>query len=39
LPAVRAEDGFVAVDPQGSYAPGSSAARDDLAKRRLRRTS
>ena len=38
LPAVRAEDGFVAVDP-GSYAPGSSAAQDDLAKRRLRRTS
>ena len=36
LPAVRAEDGFVAVD---SYAPGSSAAQDDLAKRRLRRTS
>jgi len=38
LPAVRAEDGFVAVD-QGSYASGSSAAQDDLAKRRLRRTS
>ena len=36
LPAVRAEDGFGAVD---SYAPGSSAAQDDLAKRRLRRTS
>ena len=34
LPAVRAEDGFVAVDP-----PGSSAGQDDLAKRRLRRTS
>ena len=33
LPAVRAEDGFVAV------VPGSDAARDDLAKRRLRRTS
>jgi DNA-binding transcriptional MerR regulator len=39
LPAVRAEDGFVAVDPHGSYAPGSSADQDDLAKRRLRRTS
>ena len=38
LPAVRAEDGFVAVDPS-SYPPGSSAAHDDLAKRRLRRTS
>src|ERR1700685_1516586 len=37
LPAVRAEDGFVAVDSHGSYAPGSSAAQDDLAKRRLRR--
>ena len=34
LPAVRAEDGFVAVDP-----PGSSVGQDDLAKRRLRRTS
>ena len=33
LPAVRAEDGFVAV------VPGSDAAQDDLAKRRLRRTS
>jgi DNA-binding transcriptional MerR regulator len=33
LPAVRAEDGFVAV------VPGSTAAQDDLAKRRLRRTS
>jgi DNA-binding transcriptional MerR regulator len=33
LPAVRAEDGFVAVMPS----PG--AAPDDLAKRRLRRTS
>ena len=33
LPAVRAEDGFVAV------VPGPDAARDDLAKRRLRRTS
>jgi DNA-binding transcriptional MerR regulator len=31
LPAVRAEDGFVV--------PGGSAAQDDLAKRRLRRTS
>ena len=39
LPAVRAEDGFVAVDPHGSYAPGSSASQDDLTKRRLRRTS
>jgi DNA-binding transcriptional MerR regulator len=33
LPAVRAEDGFVAV------VPGSGTAQDDLAKRRLRRTS
>ena len=39
LPAVRAEDGFVAVDSHGSYASGSAAAQDDLAKRRLRRTS
>ena len=31
LPAVRADDGFVV--------PGASAAEDDLAKRRLRRTS
>ena len=38
LPAVRAEDGFVAVDPNGSF-EGSPAAQDDLAKRRLRRTS
>src|ERR1700759_4644134 len=37
-PAVRAEDGFVAVDPNGSI-DGSPAAQDDLAKRRLRRTS
>ena len=36
LPAVRAEDGFVAVDPGSS---GSTASQDDLAKRRLRRTS
>jgi DNA-binding transcriptional MerR regulator len=36
LPAVRAEDGFVAVDPNVS---GSTASQDDLAKRRLRRTS
>jgi DNA-binding transcriptional MerR regulator len=36
LPAVRAEDGFVAVDPNGS---GPAASQDDLAKRRLRRTS
>jgi len=36
LPAVRAEDGFVAVDPAGS---GSAVSHDDLAKRRLRRTS
>jgi DNA-binding transcriptional MerR regulator len=36
LPAVRAEDGFVAVDPTGS---GSAVSHDDLAKRRLRRTS
>jgi len=33
LPAVRAEDGFVAV------VPGSDVSQDDLAKRRLRRTS
>jgi DNA-binding transcriptional MerR regulator len=39
LPAVRAEDGFVAVDSHGSYAAGASAGQDDLAKRRLRRTS
>ena len=36
LPAVRAEDGFVAVDPASS---GSTVGHDDLAKRRLRRTS
>jgi DNA-binding transcriptional MerR regulator len=36
LPAVRAEDGLVAVNP-GS--PDDPAFRDDLAKRRLRRTS
>ena len=38
LPAVRAEDGYMAVDlraPMGSR----SADQDDLAKRRLRRTS
>ena len=39
LPAVRAEDGFVAVDPNGAHGPGSPAGQDDLAKRRLRRTS
>jgi DNA-binding transcriptional MerR regulator len=39
LPAVRAEDGLVAVDPHGSYGSGSAAGQDDLAKRRLRRTS
>ena len=33
LPAVRAEDGFVAAPP------GGSGFQDDLAKRRLRRTS
>ena len=33
LPAVRAEDGLVAVPP------GASGFEDDLAKRRLRRTS
>ena len=38
LPAVRAEDGLVAVDPEGPFGPGSPA-QDDLAKRRLRRTS
>ena len=37
LPAVRAEDGLV--DQHGSYAPGSPVGGDDLAKRRLRRTS
>jgi DNA-binding transcriptional MerR regulator len=36
LPAVRAEDGLVAADP---LHPGSGASQDDLAKRRLRRTS
>jgi DNA-binding transcriptional MerR regulator len=39
LPAVRAEDGFVAIDPAGPFGPGSPAGQDDLAKRRLRRTS
>jgi DNA-binding transcriptional MerR regulator len=39
LPAVRAEDGFVAVDPDGAHGAGSAASQDDLAKRRLRRTS
>jgi DNA-binding transcriptional MerR regulator len=39
LPAVRAEDGFVAVDPDASFGDGSPAVQDDLAKRRLRRTS
>jgi DNA-binding transcriptional MerR regulator len=39
LPAVRAEDGFVAVDPASPYGAGSAASQDDLAKRRLRRTS
>jgi DNA-binding transcriptional MerR regulator len=39
LPAVRAEDGFVAVDRNGSYGSGSAVGQDDLAKRRLRRTS
>jgi hypothetical protein len=33
LPAVRAEDGLVAVPP------GGATYQDDLAKRRLRRTS
>ena len=33
LPAVRAEDGLVTVPP------GASGFQDDLAKRRLRRTS
>jgi len=33
LPAVRAEDGLVAVPP------GEAGFQDDLAKRRLRRTS
>ncbi len=35
LPAVRAEDPFVAVVPEA----GSATLQDDLAKRRLRRTS
>ncbi len=35
LPAVRAEDGFMAVDLRAPASP----AQDDLAKRRLRRTS
>jgi DNA-binding transcriptional MerR regulator/transcriptional regulator with XRE-family HTH domain len=39
LPAGRAEDGFAAVDPNGSYGSGSAVGQDDLAKRRLRRTS
>jgi DNA-binding transcriptional MerR regulator len=39
LPAVRAEDGFVAVDPMRPGSGAGSAAQDDLAKRRLRRTS
>ena len=39
LPAVRAEDGFVAVDPRGPNGSGSAVGQDDLAKRRLRRTS
>jgi DNA-binding transcriptional MerR regulator len=39
LPAVRAEDGLVAVDPDSPYGTGPAAAQDDLAKRRLRRTS
>jgi DNA-binding transcriptional MerR regulator len=39
LPAVRAEDGFVAVDSRGPNGSGSAAGQDDLAKRRLRRTS
>ena len=39
LPAVRAEDGFVSVDPSGAPGAGSAASQDDLAKRRLRRTS
>jgi DNA-binding transcriptional MerR regulator len=36
LPAVRAEDGLVAMTPESPDAPGF---QDDLAKRRLRRTS
>jgi DNA-binding transcriptional MerR regulator len=39
LPAVRAEDGFVAVVPGSPDHHGSRPAQDDLAKRRLRRTS
>jgi len=39
LPAVRAEDGFVAIDPRGPNGSGSAVGQDDLAKRRLRRTS
>jgi hypothetical protein len=36
LPAVRAEDGFVAMVPGSG---DGATAQDDLAKRRLRRTS
>ena len=36
LAAVRAEDGLTAVDPKGSE---SAVGQDELAKRRLRRTS
>ncbi len=38
LPAVRAEDGLVAMPPGSADAPGRPF-QDDLAKRRLRRTS
>ena len=39
LPAVRAEDGAITVVPDGPGAQRQPALRDDLARRRLRRTS
>jgi DNA-binding transcriptional MerR regulator len=39
LPAVRAEDGVITVVPDGSGGQGQPTLRDDLARRRLRRTS
>jgi len=39
LPAVRAEDGVIAVVPDRPGAQRQPALRDDLARRRLRRTS
>ena len=35
---LRAEDGFIAADSNG-YGSGSAVGQDDLARRRLRRTS